>query len=230
MIIIKNARANVPTEVVDTIREVSRTFIRGIEHQTEANPRSKDFILKRNAFKMAKHVKVLDGNTELDLIVTQLRNLPFTEYGLVTVPDYEIKEGYSSHKIQGSTYLYGITKDIICARSRDGRINLGPYKIYLPLPIVGIGTGGKVLHFVPQLEPHVWGRFYHHHAVVSWEGDMTDPAQMDGGTCWGGFDVNAIIESKMAGDIFTILHRYLQTANMRSLLVHRDLAWGKPIK
>lgn len=224
MIKLTKTRAAISPDFADMLKIVSRTFIQRVKADCEMNPSAKTHILVQNKMRLAAHLQLLNNPAAFDMEITKLRNMAYAEFGVATIPGFS-HEGRVC--FQETTFLTAVTKDIIC--KADGLWNLGPYRIMVPLPLLGVGTGSKEIQFIPLGDEYVYGRFYHHTSASDHEEGMTHPEQLGGSTCWGDFNVTHFVNNKAASDLFRTFLSYLSVANMHSLLYHGDFSFAKPL-
>ena len=152
-------RAAVPEAFTDHMLAAARLRLRAMQEEMgQYSPRYRQRYVQANAITIARLKKLIKDPVALDMEVTRLRGLPFTEYW------FEEEGGYFA----------GQTKDILVTEDKDTCWNLGPYKVYLSQDafargrVAGFsGSDDPKFHFVPVREPMAEERHMHHVAHAS---------------------------------------------------------------
>jgi hypothetical protein len=208
MIKITKPRAAISTDFSAAMKQISTDFVRDVKRQIDFQPNAREYILGREKVKLARHVALLNDPAAFDMELTRLRNLPYSDFSVVTVPAHQDSDTWPSHHPYRETvYLVGVTRPIVCDGRKEGRFDIGPYRVCLPLSRVCAVGGMNELHFIPLRDERAGSRFFHHTARPH---SKLMPEQFPASTCWGSFsNVPSIVGDKFVFEIFRVLYDYL---------------------
>jgi len=227
-------RCSVEDGVMDVYRKYAALALENIYKKLNGlRPSSRPAYLQKSRGDVARLNDIVKGISKpgrgMDLEMSRLRSIDL--------------KSISVEQIKGLNFLVGQTEGLIITlrdyeylekrtgkKMKHERYDHGDYKLYVPCSLLST-TKISELHFVPDLDPFVTSRHYHHtgQSVEPGHANPDHPVQMRPSSCWGGFANPLSVGLTMVDlpELFRMMRVFVGRYNPGSPLSHPRFGRGR---